>query len=126
MTDDPETSLRAAMAAWDTAMIGNDADEIGRWMADEWVIVGQDGSVTGKVAFLALVASGDVSHDEMATIDPDIRLYGDTAVVVARGISGGAYQGQKFRMIERSSCVFVMRDGRWLCVLTHLSTLADS
>lgn len=119
-----EASLRAAMTAWDAAMIRNDAAEIGRWMADEWAIVGQDGSVTGKDAFLALVASGDLSHDEMTTIDPDIRLYGDVAVVIARGISGGAYSGQRFRENERSSCVFAMRDGRWQCVLTHLSTLA--
>jgi hypothetical protein len=49
---------------------------------------------------------------------------GNAAVVVARGVSGGRYRGQKFREVERSSCVFVRQGGQWKCVLTHLSRLA--
>ena len=32
--------------AWDRAMTTNDAAAIGRFMADDWIIVGSDGSVT--------------------------------------------------------------------------------
>lgn len=115
--------LVAVTREWDQAMVENDADAIGRYMADDWVIVGSDGRVGDRATFLALVRSGALSHDVMESHDLDIRLYGDTAVVLARGISGGKYQGQAFREIERVSCVFVRTGGRWLCVLTHLSRL---
>ena len=108
---------------WDRAMVENDAEAIGRYMADDWVIVGSDGRVGDRAAFLELVKSGALSHDVMESHDLDIRIYGDTAVVLARGISGGRYQGQPFREVERVSCVFIRTGGRWRCVLTHLSRL---
>jgi hypothetical protein len=33
--------------------------------------------------------------------------------------------GQEFRTRERATDVFVKRDGRWQCVLTHLTRFAD-
>jgi ketosteroid isomerase-like protein len=119
-----EDDVIATAVAWDRAMVGNDADAIQRYMADDWTIVGSDGSVGDKTGFLALVRSGDLTHDVMTTEDPRVRVYGDTAVVVARGVSGGAYRGRRFREVERVSCVFVRAGGEWKCVLTHLSRLA--
>jgi ketosteroid isomerase-like protein len=116
--------LIATAREWDRAMVENDAEAIGAYMADDWTIVGPDGSVGDKATFLALVASGTLSHDVLESHDLDVRVYGDAAVVVARGVSGGRYRGQKFREVERSSCVFVRQDGQWKCVLTHLSRLA--
>ena len=120
---DGHAELMAVSADWDRAMTANDADAIGRYMADDWRIVGSDGRIGDKATFLALVKSGALSHDVMTTEDLQIRVYGDTAVTVARGVSGGRYQGQPFRELERASCVFVRQEGQWRCVLTHLSRL---
>jgi ketosteroid isomerase-like protein len=116
--------LIAAATEWDRAMVDNDVDAIGRYMADDWVIVGPDGSLADKTTFLGLVKSGMLSHDVMTTEDMRVRVYGDTAVTVSRGVSGGTYQGRPFREVERVSCVFVREAGRWTCVLTHLSRLS--
>ena len=104
-------------------MITNDAAAIGRFMAADWIIVGSDGSVTDKAAFLGLVESGIVSHDVMTSENMRVRVYGDAAVVTADGVSAGMYQGQPFREVERASSVFVRQSGTWRCVLTHLSRL---
>ena len=108
--------LMAIATEWDRAMIENDADAIGRYMADDWTIVGSDGSLGDKATFLGLVKSGALSHDVMTSDDLRVRVYGDAAVVTARGVSGGKYQGQPFREVERSSCVFVRQEGQWRCV----------
>ncbi|MGH9813329.1 MAG: nuclear transport factor 2 family protein [Candidatus Acidiferrales bacterium] len=112
--------------AWDRAMVENDAEAIGRYMADDWVIIGSDGRVGDKATFLALVKSGALTHDVMESHDLNVRVYGDAAVVTARGVSEGKYQGQPFRERERVSCVFVRQGGQWRCVLTHLSRLAPT
>jgi ketosteroid isomerase-like protein len=112
--------------AWDRAMVANDAEAIGAFMAEDWTIIGPDGSVGDKKAFLGLVKSGHLTHDVMTTEDANVRMYGNTAVVTARGVSGGQYQGQPFRELERSSCVFVKESGKWRCVLTHLSRIAQN
>lgn len=121
---DMEAELIDLASEWDRAMVENDAEAIGRYMADDWTIIGPDGRVSDKATFLELVQSGALTHDVMESEDFSVRVYGDSAVVISRGVSGGKYQGQPFREVERSSCVFVRHEGRWQCVLTHLSRLA--
>jgi ketosteroid isomerase-like protein len=125
MNGKAEEELIRLANEWDRAMVENDAEAIGRYMADDWTIVGSDGGVGDKSTFLALVRSGALSHDVMESEDLRVRVYGDTAVVTARGVSGGKYQGQEFREVERSSCVFVRQERQWRCVLTHLSRIAQ-
>lgn len=120
----PEQAVLEASHAWDRAMVTNDPAAIGAWMADDWVIIGPDGRVIDKEAFLDVVRSGRLSHSVLETHEPDIRVYGDAAVVVARGISGGTFDGAPFHLTERVTCVFIRQDDTWRCVLTHLSTLA--
>ena len=126
MKDEAEKELIGLAHEWDRAMIENDAEAIGRFMADDWTIIGPDGSVCDKATFLGLVRSGRLSHDVMESDEMTVRVYGDAAVVTARGVSGGLYQGQAFRVVERSTCVFVRQEGKWRCVLTHLSTMAPA
>ncbi len=126
MNDRAEAELIELAHEWDRTMVENDAEAIGRYMSDDWEIIGSDGSVGDKANFLALVKSGALSHDVMESHDLKVRVYGNTAVVTARGVSGGKYQGQSFREVERATCVFVRHEGSWRCVLTHLSRIAPA
>jgi hypothetical protein len=119
-----EEALVALAHAWDRAMVRNDPQDI--YMADDWRIVGSDGRMTDKAAFLGQVASGDLVHDVMESQDIEVRLYGDAALLLARGISGGRFQGRAFREYERSSNVFVRQGTTWRCVFTHLAGLAEA
>lgn len=111
------------IARWDAAMTQNDPDAIGRYMRDDWVIIGTDGTMDTKDTFLALVRCSDLSHDVMETQDLDVRFYGETAVTIASGLSGGTFRGAPFLLKERMSCVYVREAGTWVCALTHLSSL---
>ena len=124
MTDEVAQALVRLELGWNAAMIHNDAEAIGRYMADDWTIIGPDGSLSDKRSFLSLVASGDLTHDVMESHDVSVRVYGDAAVVNARGLSGGRYRGHAFRVVERVSDVWIRQGGQWRCVLTHLSKIA--
>jgi hypothetical protein len=52
--------LETVSAAWERAMVSNDAVAIGQFMAEDWVIVSATG-ITKKGDFLAVVASGDLA-----------------------------------------------------------------
>lgn len=109
---------------WSEAIVSNDADAIDRFMADDWVIVGETG-FTNKNDFLALVASGDLTHEAMDGSVQSVRIYGDVAIVVGRGTNSGHHKSHPFTSDEWITDVFVKRDGRWLCVLTHLTPAVD-
>jgi len=126
MNAQAEAELIQLAHAWDRAMLENDADEIGQYMADDWTIVGSDGSIGDKATFLGLVRSEALTHDVMESGDFNVRVYGDSAVVTSHGVSEGKYQGHPFREVKRVSCVFVRQEGEWKCVLTHLSRIAPA
>ena len=46
-------------------------------------------------------------------------------VVVTRVRNSGAFEGSGFVLDEWSTDVFVAQEGRWRCVLTHLTSVAD-
>ena len=109
---------------WAEAIVSNDAEAIGRFMADDWVIVGESG-MTAKNDFLALVAAGDLTHESMEGNVKRVRVYRDIAITIARGTNSGHYKGQPFSSDEWITDVFEKRDGRWQCVLTHLTPAVD-
>ena len=117
---DSRDELITVVREWDRAMVENDADAIGRYMAEDWVIIGPDGRIGDRAAFLGLVRSGVLSHDVMESHELQIRLYGSAAVVLARGISGGQYQGQPFREVER-----VVRPGGLFAAWTYHAGTCD-
>ncbi|HSJ26392.1 MAG TPA: nuclear transport factor 2 family protein [Longimicrobiales bacterium] len=118
-----EAEVVRAAHSWDAAMINNNPEDIGAFMAEEWTIIGPDGSVGDRSEFLELVRSGALTHNVMESHEIEVRVYGEAAVLTARGVSGGHYRGEPFHLVERVSNVFVRRHDRWICVLTHLSLI---
>ena len=125
MSASVERELLDLSLGWDRAMVANDPDAIGRYMADDWIIIGPDGRVGDKATFLDLVRSGALTHHTMESHDMEVRVYGEAALVVGRGVSAGAFNGQPFHLVERVSSVFVRAAGAWRCVSTHLSLIAE-
>lgn len=108
--------------AWGKAIVSNDADAIGRFMADDWVIVSQTG-ISTKPHFLSYVASGDLTHDSMEMVagTARVRMYGDTAVLTGRVTNRARYKGDVFDADEWTTDVFLKRGGEWKCVLSHIT-----
>ena len=124
MTDKLQTEFETLEEEWAKAIVSNDAEAIAGFMADDWVIVGDSG-ITERRDFLELVTSGVLTHEMMKGDVKCARVYGDVAVVVARGVNSGHYQGQAFSSDEWITDVFIRRDNRWQCVLTHLTKAVD-
>ncbi len=105
------------------AMIRNDADAIGRLLSDDWIIIDPDGGVIDRSRFLAVIKSGALKHEAMDSEDIRVRTYPNTATFTAVTHTRTKYLGKEFTTHERATDVFVKEDGRWHCVLTHLTTL---
>lgn len=106
---------------WARALISNDAQKIGDFMSDDWVIVGQNG-ITRKQDFLPSVESGDLTHETMELVGAArVQIYGDTAVLSGRVTNNGHYKGAPFSADEWTTDVFLRCEGRWLCVISHIT-----
>src|SRR6267378_8365720 len=104
------------------AMLHNDADAIGRFLSDDWIIIDPDGGVIDKSRFHDVIKSGALKHEAMDSEDIRVRTYPDSATVTAVTSTKSKYLGKEFSTRERATDVFVKKNGRWQCVLTHLTT----
>lgn len=106
---------------WAKALVSNDANAIGSFMSDDWVIIGTNG-ITRKQNFLPFIKSGDLTHETMQLIgNARIQIYGDTAVLTGRVTNNGYFKGNPFSADEWTTDVFVQSEGHWLCVLSHIT-----
>jgi ketosteroid isomerase-like protein len=103
------------------AIARNDLEAIERFVTDDWIIINADGGIIDKERFLGVTKSGALTHEVMEPGELRVRVYGDSAVVSSLTRSKGKFMGQEFTTHERSTDVFVRRDGQWRCVLTQLT-----
>ena len=106
-------------------VVAGDAGSLEKLVDDDWMIIGPEGNVISKAVFLDVVKSGALTHSTMELDETRVRVYGDTAIVTARAVTAGTYQGQPFTTRERSTDVFVRQHGQWKYVLTQLTTMAE-
>jgi ketosteroid isomerase-like protein len=107
---------------FEKAVVSNDVDAIGKFLADDWVIVDPNGEIIDKARFLDVIKSGTLTHSLMESENMNVRTYGDSAVVTALTKSKGKFAGQEFTAKERATDFFVRRGGRWQCVFSQLTT----
>ena len=106
------------------AIVANDAKAVGRFLADDWIIIDPDGGIIDKARFLDVIQSGALTHEKMESDDMRIRTYKDTAVVTARSSTKGKFMGQEFTTEERATDIFVKHNGQWQCVFSQLTRLS--
>ena len=120
-----EDELLRIEEAFAEAIVRNDLESIGRLVADDWVVIDPNGEIVDRTRFFEVIKSGALTHDTMDSEDFRVRVYGDSAVVTAITSTKGKFMGEEFITRERATDVFVKREGRWQCVLTHLTRLPN-
>lgn len=110
--------------AFNAAMISNDVSRIADCITDDWVLVTPEVGVVPRARILAAIESGALSHDTMTKDVVRVRVYGDIAIVTARGQNTGSFRGQPMSADEWITDVYKKVNSRWLCVLTHLTPVA--
>jgi ketosteroid isomerase-like protein len=130
MPDSTPAALTAELTqveeAFNRAMISNDVSKIAACIDDDWVLVTPEVGVVPRARILHVIASGELSHDTMTKEVIRVKVYGDIAVVTARGRNTGSFKGRRMSADEWITDVYRRVNGRWLCLLTHLTPVASS
>lgn len=121
-----EEELLTVARTWAKAIVANDAARIAAFVTEDWVMVSETGISPGE-HFLALIASGELTHSAMDLVGPSrVRVLGATAVLTARVTNTAHYRGRQFDADEWTTDVFVRLNGRWVCELTHVTAVRPS
>jgi ketosteroid isomerase-like protein len=93
-----------------------DLSALDHLMGDDYTIIRPDGVVIGKQEALASYQSGQREWDMIDSDDYQVRVYGDTAIVIGRWTAKGLNNGQIFDYSARFTSIYVKRDGHWQMV----------
>lgn len=116
------TELEKQSAA---ALVSGDFQALDSIFAEEWLLVGPAGEVMTRKFIFDQLRKGDLKFTGYDLGDMVIRIFGDTAVVVGRGTPRGEWNGEKFEEKEVFSDTFTRVGGKWRCVMSHSSAIAE-
>ena len=114
-----EDDVRAVSAAWDAALVSNDAPLIAGFMTDDWVYVGPPGA-TPKADVIGWIAAGRLAHHTMTVLGEQRVVTAAGAVLLtARKASSGTRDGTPYTADEWISEVYVPTAGTWRCAFSQ-------
>jgi ketosteroid isomerase-like protein len=104
---------------WDFAYHHKDVPFIENVLAKEFIAVYAEGQRADRAKELQLANDFNQQIDSSTLDEFDIKVYGDTAVVLFTQKLTGPSKGQPLTLTFRYIDVFVLRDGRWQCVASQ-------
>jgi ketosteroid isomerase-like protein len=101
---------------WVAALQRNDVKFVDSVLAEEFVATYGDGTRGDRKRELQLVEEFNQQVDKWSVDEFTVKVFRDTAVVWFTQRLVGPVQGKPTEIVTRYMDVFVMRDGKWLCV----------
>jgi len=123
-----EREVIALAGTYANAIVERDVAKLERLLAEDFVDVSPDGTVSTRVQFIAEYANPSAAAPKFESAvfdasDAQVRVYGDTALMTGRSTWRGNAGGQAFTGVLVSTMVAVHRDGQWQIVSSHSSSV---
>jgi ketosteroid isomerase-like protein len=108
------------------ATLENDIKANDRLLADNWLNINPDGSITTKAKLLELLKDGSFKIMSIENDEVMVRVYGDAAVVTGRSTTKRAGQGSEVVARQvRFTRVYAKSKGQWQVVSAHNTLIAN-
>jgi len=108
------------------AHLRGDVTTIARLMAEDYLKIESDGSVSDRATTLAKYTPETRYWEKAEGDEYVVRVYGDTAVVIGRWTARGMNNGERFDYAARFLSVYVKREGEWKMVAEQSTSIAYS
>jgi ketosteroid isomerase-like protein len=122
---DKEKAVREVLRQMIDADLKDDAAELDRTLAPDYVIIRDNGVVRSRAETLEGIKSHATKFDAFELSDLQVRLYGDTAVVTFHANIKGSRAGKEMSGQFREVRVFVDRGGEWRAVLAQRTRISE-
>jgi ketosteroid isomerase-like protein len=107
------------------ATLKNDIEANNRLLADNWMNINPDGSITTKAKLLELLKDGSFKIMSIENDEVMVRVYGDAAVVTGRSTTKRAGQGSEVVARQvRFTRVYAKSKEQWKVVSAHNTLIA--
>lgn len=110
--------------AMQRAVVDRDAAAFASFLTDDYVLITSSSKRIGKAEVVAAITAADGVLTVNDSSNLDIRVRGDTALVIADLHQVGSQNGKPFDYWVRYTDTWIRENGTWLCVSGHASLLS--
>ena len=114
-----EMEVHTVQDALVQAYIHRDLAAMNSILADDYIFIGEDGSVSTKPQIIAMFKSGEQTVTSYDRDSETVRVYGDAAVMTYHYVSKETSKGAPADSDNWFTRVFVRRGGQWQVVSGH-------
>jgi len=106
------------------AIVHGDAAALDRLSSADYTVISEWGQVLTKAQMLDGFKSGAIKFESREQSDLNIRVYGNSALVIGRVVEKGTQNGKSMSPQVRFSRVYVKEKGKWVAVSTQNTPIA--
>jgi ketosteroid isomerase-like protein len=110
---------------WNDSWVKRDPAFLDRILADDYIGTRSDGSVFSKAQEIADMKNNESVVAYITSDDFKVQVYGDVAVVTFRFATKEQNKGKDISGQYRTTDTWIKRAGRWQCVASHGSEIAQ-
>jgi ketosteroid isomerase-like protein len=115
---DDEGRILALEIAWNHALEAKDSNALNMLLANTFVSVDIDGSISTRSEFLAGIKAPEYQPSQAVNEQSNVQVYGNAAVVVGVFRVKGTEKGKPYVHRERFVDTWIRTNGIWQCVAT--------
>jgi ketosteroid isomerase-like protein len=120
-SDDNQKTVAALDTQYQAAVKANDATTMDRILADDFILLDGDGTVSTKADLLNEAKSRRVHYEHQEDLEQMVRVWGDTAVVTGKLWGKGSDGGKRFEWTLWYSDTYVRTAKGWRYVFGQAS-----
>jgi ketosteroid isomerase-like protein len=105
---------------WNQMQLNHDAPAMEKMLDAEFVLTDYDGSLLNKTQFLHSIKDMSIKLTQEVSEGMKLHQHGNTVVITGATREKGTQNGKPFAHSGRFTDTWIRKDGRWLCVASHL------
>src|SRR5262249_11353085 len=106
------------------ALVDGDITKLDKIVGNDLIYISPVGKVQTKAEIVSDLKSGALKVSSIEQGDPNVRIFGQTAVVTYLTTSKFVDNGREYNNQIRSTSVYVKRNGQWQLVSQQMTRLA--
>ena len=110
---------------WADALVKSDLAFLDTILADDYMSTDSEGTVANKAQEIAALKSGDYVLVSTVLDNIKVHVYGDAAVYFGRSTDKVQFKGKDISGQYQWTDTWIKNNGRWQCVASHGSKIAQ-
>ena len=121
---DDASKIVAMENLWNQMQLNHDAAAMEKMLDDDFVLTDYDGSLLNKSQFLESVKDPSIKLTMEMSEGMKLHQHGITVVITGATREKGTQNGKAFAHNGRFTDTWIKKDGKWLCVASHLGVVS--